>query len=62
MNTMNVETLTLDGAKLTADAALATASDEGLAVCVAVVNATGNLVLVHRMDGVVVKYGSPLGL
>ena len=53
MNTMNVETLTLDGARLAADAALATAADEGLAVCVAVVNATGNLVLVHRMDGVV---------
>ena len=52
-NTMNVETLTLDGAKLAADAALATADDEGLAVCVAVVNATGNLVLVHRMDNVV---------
>ncbi|MYI55200.1 MAG: heme-binding protein, partial [Acidimicrobiaceae bacterium] len=53
MNTMNVETLTLEGAKLAADVALSTAEDEGLAVCVAVVNATGNLVLVHRMDNVV---------
>ena len=52
-NTMSVETLTLAGAKLAADTALATAEDEGLAVCVAVVNATGNLVLVHRMDDVV---------
>ena len=37
MNTMSVETLTLTGAKLAADAALSTAADEGLAVCVAVV-------------------------
>ena len=53
MNTMNVETLTLEGAKLAADTALSTAAGEGLAVCVAVVNATGNLVLVNRMDSVV---------
>ncbi len=53
MHTINVETLTLAGAKLAADAALDTAAAEGLAVCVAVVNATGNLVLVHRMDNVV---------
>ncbi len=52
-NTMQIETLTLAGAKLAADAALATAEDEGLGVCVAVVNATGNLVLVNRMDNVV---------
>lgn len=49
----SVPTLTLSGAKLAADAALATADEHGLDVCVAVVNATGNLVLVHRMDGVV---------
>ncbi len=52
-NTINVETLTLAGAKLAADAALTKAEEEGLGVCVAVVNATGNLVLVHRMDNVV---------
>ncbi len=53
MHTTNVETLTLAGAKLAADAALDAAAAEGLGVCVAVVNATGNLVLVHRMDNVV---------
>ncbi|MCY4176864.1 MAG: heme-binding protein [Acidimicrobiaceae bacterium] len=53
MHTTTVETLTLAGAKLAAEAALDAAADEGLAVCVAVVNATGNLVLVHRMDNVV---------
>lgn len=52
-NVTSVETLTLDGAKLAADVALSTADDEGIAICVAIVNATGNLVLVHRMDGVV---------
>ncbi len=52
-NTMNVETLTLAGAKLAADVALSTAEQEQLGICVAIVNATGNLVLVHRMDNVV---------
>jgi len=52
-HTIRVETLTLAGAKMVADVALSTAADEQLAICVAVVNATGNLVLVHRMDNVV---------
>ncbi len=49
----NVKTITLAGAKLAADAALGSAQEHGIAICVAVVNATGNVVLVQRMDGVV---------
>lgn len=49
----SVPTITLTGAKLAADAALDSAREHGISVCVAVVNATGNLVLVERMDGVV---------
>jgi len=49
----NVETVTLAGAKLAADVALASAEEHGIAICVAVVSATGNIVLVQRMDGVV---------
>ncbi len=52
-NVTSVETITLEGAKFAADVALKTAEEHDIAVVVAVVNATGNLVLVHRMDGVV---------
>ena len=49
----NVATITLEGAKLVADVALSTAAEHDIEVCVAVVNATGNLIVVQRMDGVV---------
>lgn len=49
----NVATITLEGAKLVADVSLSTAAEHDIAVCVAVVNATGNLIVVERMDGVV---------
>jgi uncharacterized protein GlcG (DUF336 family) len=48
-----VETITLSGAKLAADVAIATAEETGIAICVAIVNATGGVILVERMDGVV---------
>lgn len=49
----SIQTLTLEGAKFAADVALDTAREHDIEVIVAVVNATGNLLLVHRMDGVV---------
>ena len=48
-----MRTVALEGAKRVADAALATAAENDAAVVVVVVNATGNVVVVHRMDNVV---------
>ena len=49
----SVATISLSGAKLAAGVALDTARDHDIAICVAIVNATGNLVLLERMDDVV---------
>jgi glc operon protein GlcG len=52
-NVTSVATISLAGAKLAAAVALDTAREHDIAVCVAIVNATGNLVLLERMDNVV---------
>jgi len=49
----DVKTITLAGAKRVADAALAEAADNDARVVVVVINATGGVVLIHRMDHVV---------
>lgn len=48
-----MRTVTLEGAKPVADAALAAAAENDAAVVVVVLNAAGGVVLVHRMDNVV---------
>ncbi len=48
-----VKTVTLEGAKRVAEAGIAAAAENGAAVVVVVLNATGEVVVVHRMDHVV---------
>jgi uncharacterized protein GlcG (DUF336 family) len=50
---IDVRTVTLAGAKRVADAVLAAAAENDAAVVAVVLNATGNVVVVQRMDNVV---------
>jgi uncharacterized protein GlcG (DUF336 family) len=50
---IEVRTITLDAAKRVAEASVAAAADQGAAIVAVVLNAFGQIVVVHRMDNVV---------
>jgi glc operon protein GlcG len=50
---IDVRTVTLAGAKRVAEAVVAAAAEHDAAIVAVVLNATGNVVVVHRMDDVV---------
>jgi glc operon protein GlcG len=50
---IEVKTITLEAAKRVAEGAVAAAADQGAAIVAVVINAFGQVVVVHRMDNVV---------